>query len=150
MNTKRNGFTMIELLIVLAIIVVLSAVMAFANMHSASNSQAHHIINNFRSLRNAALSWHQDNPKYSADDSREILSYLNNKTTIKLSDTSKDKGSYMFHVADDGRTLYVGCELSNDSRIRSRLSAKADHHKLLGSDKKSQYNNDSQVWVQLL
>ena len=94
--------------------------------------------------------WHSENRQTKNNDRREILNYLNSKSMVNLADSEENKGGYMLHVSDNGRIWYVGYELSNDARIRNRLTAKAGHNKLLGGDKKSQYNNDSQVWVQVL
>ena len=79
MTTKRKGFTLIELLILFAIIGVLSGVMALMNRNASSSAQANHIIHDFRNLKTAALSWHNDNPKSSNHDRKAILNYLNSK-----------------------------------------------------------------------
>ena len=150
MNTKHKGFTLIEILIVLAIAAILTVVMALMNYNSYYSAQANHIIHDFRSLKTAALLWRKDNIKTDRHDRKAILNYLNSKSMVTLSDNEGDKGGYMLHVTDDGKTWYVGYELSNDSRIKSRLTSKAEAIRLLGNDKKSPYNNDSQVWVQVL
>ena len=149
MNIKRKGFTLIEIVIVLAITVILTGIMALMNYNSYYTAKANHIILDFRSLRTAASMWHSENRQTKNNDRREILNYLNSKSMVNLADSEENKGGYMLHVSDNGRIWYVGYELSNDARIRNRLTAKAGHNKLLGGDKKSQYNNDSQVWVQV-
>ena len=124
--------------------------MALMNKNASSSAQANHIIHDFRNLKTAAMLWHNDNPKSTTHDRKAILKYLNSKSMVEISDTPQNNGSYILRVADGGKSWYVGRAISNDSRIRSKLSAKATASKLLGSDMKSLYNNDSHIWVQIL
>ena len=150
MTTKRKGFTLMELLILFVIIGALSGLMALMNKNAVSSAQANHIIHDFRNLKTAAMLWHNDNPKAAAHDRKAILKYLNSKSMVEVTDTPAKNGGYILKVSDSGKSWYIGREISNDSGIRSKLTAKATSSKLLGSDMKSLYNNDSQVWVQLL
>ena len=148
MNKTHKGFTTIEMLIVLAIIIILGGIMAVMNRNAKSSLAANHIIHDFRSLKTAAQSWHNNNRGREHDRS-EILSYLNNRTAVSVSETSEGKGKYILHISDDGKSWYIGCDLSDDAKTKGRLSAKAETFNLLGSDMKSLYKNDSQVWVQV-
>ena len=150
MTTTRKGFTLIELLILFAIIGVLSGAMALVNKNASSSAQANHIIHDFRSLKTAAMLWHNDNPKSTTHDRKAILKYLNSKSMVEITDTPAKNGGYILRVSDNGKSWYIGREISNDSRIRSKLTAKAPSSKFLGSDMKSLYNNDSHIWVQVL
>ena len=149
MNTKHKGFTLIELAILLVIIGIVAVVMAFMNIHSASSSRASHIIHDFRNLKTAAVSWHRDNMSSGNHDRKAILSYLNSKSMVKVAEAAEGKGSYILRTTDGGKSWFVGCEL-NDAKTKGKLTAKAGTLKLLGSDMKSVYNNDPQVWVQVL
>ena len=150
MTTKRKGFTLMEILILFAIIIALSGLMALMNKNAVSSAQANHIIHDFSNLKTAAMLWHNDNPEAAAHDRKAILDYLNSKSMVEITDTPAKNGGYILKVSDSGKSWYVGREISSDSRIRSKLTAKAPSSKLLGSDMKSLYNNDSQVWVQVL
>ena len=149
MNTKHKGFTLIELVILLAIIGVLAAVMALMTNNAASSSRANHIIHDFRNLKTAAVSWHNVNKNSGNHDRKAILNYLNNNSMVRVAEAAEGKGSYILRTNDGGRSWFVGCEL-NDAKTKGRLTAKANTLKLLGSDMKSVYNNDPQVWVQVL
>lgn len=149
MNRKHKGFTLIEILIVLVIIAVLGTIMAVVHKDAESSARANHIINNFRNLKTAALLW-PDKKDLRINDHREILNYLNTKTSVNFADDTDDNNGYLFHVADGGKSLYIGFELSDDAKIKAKLTAKAYSARLLGNDMKTQYNNDSQVWVHLL
>ena len=150
MTTKRKGFTLVELLILLAIIGTLSGVMALMNKNASSSAQVNHIIHDFRNLKTAALSWHNDNQISGNHDRKAILNYLNSKSMVEITDTPAKNGGYILRVSDNGKSWYAGRAISNDSRIRNKLTAKAPSSKLLGSDMKSPYNNDSHIWVQIL
>ena len=150
MTIKRKGFTLIEILILFAIIGTLSGIIAFVNKNASSSAQANHIIHDFRSLKTAAMLWHNDNPKSTTHDRKAILKYLNSKSMVEITDTPAKNGGYILKVADNGKSWYIGREISNDSGIRNKLTAKANSSKLLGSDMKSPYNNDSHIWVQIL
>ena len=150
MTTKRKGFTFMEILILFVIISMLSGVMALVNKNASSSAQANHIIHDFRNLKTAAMLWRNDNPKSGTHDRKAILQYLNSKSMVEITDTPAKNGGYILKVADGGKVWYAGRAISNDSRIRSKLSAKADSSGLLGSDMKSIYNNDSHIWVQIL
>ncbi len=149
MNTKHKGFTLIEILIVSAIIASLAAVMAIMNNNAVSSSRASHIIHDFRNLKSAAMSWHNENRSSGSHDRKAILRYLNSKSMVKVADSAEGRNSYILRITDGGKSWFVGCEL-NDAKTKGRLTAKANTLKLLGSDMKSVYNNDPQVWVQVL
>ena len=149
-NIRRKGFTLIELLILLVIIAVLSGTMTLMNRDAEASTRAGHIIRDFRSIKTAASLWQEDRHgklKAGSHDRKAILEYLNSRTLVKLTD---GEGGYMLRVTDGGKCWYVGCEVSEDSRMRGKLTAKAEDVNLLGSDMKTKYNNDSQVWVRVL
>ena len=152
MIIKHKGFTFIELVILSVIIGTLSTVMFFMNKNAQSTSRANHIISDFRNLKTAALLWRNENGakiREGGHYSRDILSYLNSKAPVKLAEDIEDNDSYILHVTDGGKSWYIGRGL-RDTKIMGKLTASSGNIKLLGSDKKSPYNNDSEVWVQVL
>ena len=149
-NIRRKGFTLIELLILLMIIAVLARGMTLMKRDAEASTRAGHIIRDFRNIKAAASLWHNDKHgklKAGSHDRHAILEYLNSRTFVNLTD---EEGGYMLRVTDDGKCWYVGCEVSEDSRMRGKLTAKAEDVNLLGSDMKTRYNNDSEVWVRVL
>ncbi len=63
-NTKRKGFTLVELLIVIVVIGVLSAMMMLSSTEAVSSAKAADIISDLRNLKTAALAWYADNIDY--------------------------------------------------------------------------------------
>ena len=152
MHTKRKGFTLIEILILFVIIGVLGTMMFFMNRDADSSAQASRIIINFRNLKTAAQLWqndNRDNIRQGNHNRQEILNYLKERTPLKLAEEMSGQGSYMLRLADDGKSLYIGYELSDNKGIKNKLTARAESAQLLGSDMKSMYNNDSQVWMRV-
>ncbi|MBQ3446479.1 MAG: prepilin-type N-terminal cleavage/methylation domain-containing protein [Synergistaceae bacterium] len=113
MDSKRHGFTLIEILIVIVVIGVLAAMMMFSSTEAEKSARAQNIINNFNQIQKAVQSWYADNMhrittdgmdgsyvKYRIYDtngktklafkefvqkrSGEIMKYLGNNPSIKL------------------------------------------------------------------
>lgn len=59
-ETKRGGLTLLELLIVIVVIGILSAMMLFSSREAISTAKANNIIANLRNLKMAALAWYAD------------------------------------------------------------------------------------------
>ena len=153
MNTKRNGFIVIEIVIISVITILIGGVLFLMDRDASSSAQASRIINNFRNLKTAAVMWQNDNrnhASHSTHNRHEIMKYLKERTPLKLAEDDSEQGSYMLRLTDDGKSLYIGYELTNNKAIKTKLTAKAESAELLGSDMKSVYNNDSQVWMRVL
>lgn len=59
-RTKR-GFTLVELLIVIVVIGILSAMMMLSSTEAVASAKAAKIVNDLQTLRRAALAWYMDN-----------------------------------------------------------------------------------------
>ena len=59
-SIKREGFTLVELLIVIVVIGVLSAMMMLSSTEAVSSARASNIISNLRNWKTAALAWYVD------------------------------------------------------------------------------------------
>ena len=80
-RAKLKGFTLVELLIVIVVIGVLSAMMMLSSTEAVSSAKAAKVINNLRQLKTAALSWYMDNY-----DKVIILARLKSQILIILRD----------------------------------------------------------------
>ena len=62
MKNKRKGFTLVELLIVIVVIGILSAMMMLSSTEAVTSAKASNIVSNLRNLKTAALAYYADNP----------------------------------------------------------------------------------------
>ena len=92
-SIKRKGFTLVELLIVIVVIGVLSAMMMLSSTEAVSSARASNIISNLRNWKTAALAWYVDHIddvdkgtdayKFGTGDnakSKDIAKYLNSQS----------------------------------------------------------------------
>ena len=97
--SKRKGFTLVELLIVIVVIGVLSAMMMISSTEAVSSAKAATIVSNLRNIKIATLSWYIDN-----------LDKIDNTGKIKIGDETKPIQDY--EGSQIGISKYIGNETS--------------------------------------
>ena len=60
-RSLRKGFTLVELLIVIVVIGILSAMMMLSSTEAVASARASNIVSNMRNLKTAVLAWYMDN-----------------------------------------------------------------------------------------
>ena len=151
-------------------LVMLLTYMAFGhNVPAVDSAKASNIVSNMRSLKNAAISWYDDNKdrislldgKYILDGNADntldnlIISddfildvfsytpYLQNDLPIN---ENYRAGKYSFSVLNDG--LYIGYFFSKrEDKVREKLSGRAKSIGLVKADGKTLYDKDYEVYM---
>ena len=162
-SIRREGFTLVELLIVIVVIGILSAMMMLSSTEAVSSAKASNVISNLRNIKTAVLSWYADNlnrvvkdgSKYKiylkdsttskelydfvkTDKGQEFLAYFSNGSSISFNDKSSAAvGEYILTEQDNssgGRSWYVGFRLGTDKNLQSKIASKASSVGLTGGE----------------
>lgn len=121
--SMRKGFTLVELLIVIVVIGILSAMMMLSSSETVSTAKATVIIANMRNLKTAALAYFADNPHYIYSTPAGTTDISNNSNSKKKDEWAALMGylngsqytyekSYKLISSRNGTAWYVECSLS--------------------------------------
>ena len=128
----RKGFTLVELLIVLAVLGSLSAMMTGASSDAIDTSTANAILGNLQTLKAAAFEMYMENPDVASitpiDESKTIGS-----STKKVGELlgekylgKKDLGVYKLIGSGSAWYVYYTLGEAENVNVRAKLKAKAD------------------------
>ena len=128
---KRKGFTLVELLIVIVVIGILSAMMMLSSTEATSSAKATAIVGNLRNLKTAALAYYADNMatwdgtnSLTADDIRkEVIKYLTGSSGGD-SATQDIDSNYTF-VVNNG-DWYVNYAIQGSATEKARIQDKLE------------------------
>lgn len=139
MNRNRRGFTLMEMLIAITVLVMLSGVMLFSTLDFVTTAEANKVINDMIHLKTAMLMWYKENSSrivYDAGAKQykintkgtiqpfkefigkhkdEILRYVSSND-IKLRNkesSANDTGDYTFIDTDGGTRWFICCNLGS-------------------------------------
>ena len=114
-QSRRGGFTLVELLIVIIIIAILAGMMMLTTGSATDRAEATKIINDLRALKAATLMYYVDNnrtwPAKETDDSDGAAKIRYDKSLSKYMDRSLDKRyrGVWLRASDESLTrIYVG------------------------------------------
>ena len=167
----RRGFTLAEMLIVIAVIGVLSSMMMVASSESVKTSKAGNIIATLQNFASAAMTFYTDSmdyftkyPSYNQDiDNSAQLTGRVMKYMYNGGNSIQDKDSYT--VVNNSGTWWAGYNVGSDSDstgLKERLANRADSANLKGSNAINtppskdgntklypKYNGENIVWLMI-
>ena len=139
MKKFRKGFTLVELLIVLAVLGALSAMMTGASSDAIDTSTASAILGNLRTLKAAAFEMYMEKPEVASTatiaDSTTITALNKTVNEILGEYVGKKTIGTKYHIIGSSSAWYVYYKLGADenTNVRAKLKAKAEDAGLWGS-----------------
>ena len=146
---NKKGFTLVELLIVIVVIGILSALMMLSSREAINSSKVTKLINDLQMAKNAALAYYADNySEFRITHNKQIekdkvIKYIRSnipdwdKYTFVVLFFQKDEVSHWF-------VRYSGGELNN-SEFRKKLAGHAEKQKLWDGSFKDNFGDYKQV-----
>ncbi len=133
-RAKLKGFTLVELLIVIVVIGVLSAMMMLSSTEAVTSAKAADIISDLRNCKTAALAWYADNLDYVEGrvnhgsttfssnglfpEGVNIAKYMNGENKITYDSNTKGKYSFSGNNTDK---RWVVCLEVKDGKLYEKL-----------------------------
>ena len=174
--SNRKGFTLVELLIVIVVIGVLSAMMMLSSTEAVSSAKASNIISNLRNLKTAVLSWYTDNLDKIQTDGRVkigdethpiqewtdaqlgISKYFSNGDSVPYKGSKETKGDNGFYCIYDAggvnrTTWYVGYrfDTKTEAAVKEKVKARKDSLGLIFVDySPNNGSGDGRVWMKVM
>jgi len=106
MSARKDGFTLVELLIAIVIAAILAGMMLLTTGAVTDGAEASKLVGSLRSVKSAALFLHIDNNMTWLDDGDEGEALV--KSLSQYTDRSIDGVKYNPHVKSVGGRLYIG------------------------------------------
>ena len=121
-SMKRRGFTLVELLIVIVVIGILSAMMMLSSTEAVSSAKASNIISNLRNWKTAALAWYTDHLA-EADASTFNFANVNSADVAKYLNSENAPGYGLDSSNGLWFVKYTGADAQN-ARVVEKLNAR--------------------------
>ena len=122
-KSMRKGFTLVELLIVIVVIGILSAMMMLSSTEAVTSAKAADIISDLRNLKTAALAYYADNLD-EVEAGVDITTDAVRKKIVKYMGAEVPSQYKFTKGLNINSEWYVTCDFSDD-----KVAAKLDSRK---------------------
>jgi general secretion pathway protein G len=158
MKTRKGGFTLVELLLVITLISILSGMMLLSTGSATDLAEVVKVINDLRNLKSAALLYYGDNNEWPTNSNVTALNYYSDRPIVK-SNASDTVGRYVVTIGNgysdsadpNAVRVNIGLELSGaaaEAGVKKRLGDKAAASGLLNAINNAATSyNGSGDWV---
>ena len=127
----RKGFTLVELLIVIVVIGVLSAMMMLSSTEAVSTAKASNIISNLTNMKKAVLAWYVDN--LSRVTTIKVKVGSNKDTEYRIFDKEKKEKYTITDFLNNGGSAEVLKYLNNTPiSIKTKKDKTAGNYIMIG------------------
>ena len=129
---RHKGFTLIELVIVMAIITILSSMFIMSAAESQRSADVTNIYNNLNNIKIAALAYYADNVGKNFDTN------LTTKVKAYTHDWDSVRNANQYSVINDktNKNWWAVYHVQEPAQFRTRLAARASSLGLKGTDNK--------------
>jgi general secretion pathway protein G len=157
MKTRKDGFTLVELLIVIMIIAILSGMMLLATGSATDNAEAVKVVNDLRNLKSAALLYYGDHLAWPTQTNVAALNNYSDRPIVKTSSAGRYSVSigteYSDTVTGSVRTN-IGITLTGAAAslgVQTKLANKAADTGMLANSTSATtpYTTGTQVWMNM-
>ncbi|MBQ6773623.1 MAG: type II secretion system protein [Synergistaceae bacterium] len=145
-DSKRKGFTLVELLIVIVVIGILSAMMMLSSSEAVSSARATTIVADLRNIKTAVLAYytdHIDTADTTATPTMDLIKpYLTSGKEVK--DDKLD--GYALDISNNGWFVKYTISGTNVDKIKTKLVGRAASTGLL-KEAKVPTTSDTRVYA---
>ena len=142
MKKTRKGFTLVELLIVVAVIGVLAAMMTMSSTDAVDSAAANSVLSGLESLKTAAYQMYMEYPKVAAlstvaltgldvvgdttaDTAQAVLAKYMGKSTAKIGISAAGSAKYGLVGGIDCWFVVYKLDTTDSAGMRAKIKAKA-------------------------
>ena len=138
-STRRKGFTLVELLIVIVVIGILASMMMLSSTEAVTTAKATKIISNLRNLKTAALAYYIDSMDYFVDKTETPANFGANVAKYLTDEKELNEPGYDVIITKAGE-WYVTYKIQGTGNeattIKNKLKGRAKATRLLNAPDK--------------